>query len=151
MSEMSKVYTVRSNSFGRDFGKFYAKNTGDDFTVYNGSGDVQGRYNSMATAEAIAENMARKQAEMIKYRLNSAPLSELNKLGSDENFLDKNMDCMIGGFCILNGRPADSKMKAFYLAYQGSAEIRFVYDSYKAAFADLVTLHTVKDFEVYSS
>jgi len=150
MSKLSSVFGIRSKSFGREFGKFYAKQTGDNFTVYNGLGDVKGRYNSLEVAEKMAENLAHRQLSALKFNLGISGSTDIAKsvddLIADEEFLNRNLDCMVGGFYIVNGHP---KSKCYYLIYQKNSEIKFIYDSYAAAFADLRTLFTVKDLEVY--
>jgi hypothetical protein len=149
MTETSKTYTVTSKSFGRNFGKFHAQKNMDKYTVYNGAGEQLGRFNSMADAEKVAENLAYKRLEVLKIRLNDKQsATSADKLFSEESFIAKNLTCMIGGFYIVNSRPTE---KCFYLAYEKQAEIKYIYPTYEAAFADLINLFKVKDLEVLIS
>ena len=71
-----------------------------------------------------------------------ATISELEK---DMEFIQRESTCMIGGFYIINSQPMK---KCYYLAAFENKEIRYMYPSYEAAFADLIILHKAKDLEV---
>jgi hypothetical protein len=146
MNEIVKTYSVKSMSLNLEFGKFYVRNNGQNHTVYSKSGDVMGRYDSEANALKIAENLAYKKIELIKLRLNSAPTTDMAQFDENLAFLEKQEGCMIGGFYIINGH---RQSKGTYLMCD--KETRFLYPNFKAAFADLITLHKVKDLEVFVS
>ena len=146
MNDVIKTYSVKSESVNREFGRFYVKKDAEIYSVYNKSGESLGRFNSELTALNVAENAAYKRKEILNYKLNGMPTSDLSKIMEAHEFLEKNACCMVGGFFIINGQVTD---KAYYLAFE--QDVRLLYPSFDAALADIITIHKAKDFNVIIS